>query len=42
MGDKKSMIREVTASDPVLQKVMRFHRTKWPKVCTDKRIKPFF
>ena len=37
-----TMIREATASDPVLQIVKRFHRTKWPKVCTDKRIQPFF
>ena len=36
------MISEATSFDPVLQKVMCFHRTKWPKACTDKRIQPFF
>ena len=33
---------EARVSDPVQQKVMRSHRTKWPEVRTDKRIQPFF
>ena len=37
-----TMIHETKASDPVLQTVMHFHYTKWPKVYTDKRIQPFF
>ena len=37
-----TMISEATASNSELQKVMRFHRTKLPKVCTDKRIQHFF
>lgn len=35
-----TIICEATASDPVLQKVICFH--KWPEVCTDKRIQSFF
>ena len=36
------MIRDATASNPVLQKVIRLHRTRWSKICIDKRIQPFF
>ena len=36
------MIHEETASNLGLQKVMRFHCTKWTKVLTDKRIQLFF
>ena len=37
-----TMIREATASEPGLRKVMRFYRTKWPKVFIEKRIQHFF
>ena len=29
------MIKEATAADPILQKVLHFHSTSWPNVCTD-------
>ena len=37
-----TMTQEASVSDPLLQKLMRLHQTKWPKVCIDKRIQPFF
>lgn len=35
------MIQESTASDPLLQKVIHYRRTKWPRTGPDKDIQPF-
>ncbi|GAA47926.1 hypothetical protein CLF_100974 [Clonorchis sinensis] len=36
------MVRGATARDPLLQKVLHFHRTHWPAVCSDKQLQPFY
>lgn len=36
------MIQEATAADPILQKVLHFHSTSWPNICTDQKFQPFF
>lgn len=36
------MIQEATAADPILQKVLHFHSTSWPNICTDQKLQPFF
>ena len=36
------MIKEATAADPILQKVLHFHSTSRPNICTDQKLQPFF
>ena len=36
------MIKEATAADPILQKVLHFHSTSWLNICTDQKLQPFF
>ena len=35
------MIKEATAADPMLQKVLHCHSTSWPNICTDQKLQPF-
>ena len=36
------MIKEPTASDPLLQEVISYYRTRWPTVFPNKQLLPFF
>ena len=36
------MIKEATASDPLLQEVISYHHTRWPTVSPNKQLRPFF
>ena len=36
------MIKEATAADPILQKVLHFHSNSWPNMCTDKKTSTIF
>ena len=36
------MIKEATASDPQLQEVIYYHRTRWPTVSPNKQLLPFY
>lgn len=36
------MVQEATASDPLLQKVIHYHRTKWSQTGPDKDLQHFY
>ena len=40
--DTSHMIKEATASDPLLQEIISYHRTSWPTVIPNKQLQPFF